>query len=395
MKNSWQTKKIGEVCSFKRGLTYSKKDEVEFSSNRVLRANNIDLKSGSLNLSDIKHINNAVVIEEDKKVKKNTVLICTASGSKSHLGKVAFIREDMDFAFGGFMGLLIPSDELDARFFYYYLISDKYKTFIEKLSDGANINNLKFSQIDGLEIPVPPLPEQKRIISLLDDLFEKLDKVKENVEKNLQNAAELFDSYLSIVFTNSGRDWNKKKLGDIGKVSMCKRVFKDQTTKTGDIPFYKIGTFGKEPNAYISNKIYNEFRKKFSFPKKGDILISASGTIGRRVKYNGEPAYFQDSNIVWIDNDEKQVLNDYLYHFYGACNWNSTKGATISRLYNDNLMQIEISFPKSISEQKIIINRLDNFSTAIQKLESIYEKKITNFEELKQSILHQAFTGKL
>ncbi|HBA45901.1 TPA: hypothetical protein DCZ09_02410 [Candidatus Nomurabacteria bacterium] len=197
------------------------------------------------------------------------------------------------------------------------------------------------------------------------------------------------------IFTNPGDGWEEKKLGDIGKVLMCKRVFKDQTTTAGDIPFYKIGTFGKEPDAYISKEIYDKFRKKFSFPKKGDILISASGTIGRRVKYDGEPAYFQDSNIVWIDNDENKVLNDYLYHFYGACKWSSTKGATISRLYNDNLKQIKIVFPKSLTEQRAIVAKFDALSAETKKLEAVYHQKITDLEELKKSVLHKAFNGEL
>jgi len=176
---------------------------------------------------------------------------------------------------------------------------------------------------------------------------------------------------------------------------MCKRIFKEQTKHSGDIPFFKIGTFGKEPDAFITKEIYNEFKEKYSFPKKGEILISASGTIGRRVRYDGEPAYFQDSNIVWIDNDEMQVLNDYLYHFYGACNWNSTKGATISRLYNDNLKQIVITFPKSLTEQKSIVQKLDTLSAETKRLESIYQKKLDNLEELKKSILQKAFSGEL
>ncbi|MDH5192854.1 MAG: restriction endonuclease subunit S, partial [Nitrospira sp.] len=138
------------------------------------------------------------------------------------------------------------------------------------------------------------------------------------------------------------KGWLETTLGDIGNVAMCKRIFKEETTATGDIPFYKIGTFGRKADAYISSYTYNEYRAKYPFPKRGDVLISASGTIGRRVRYDGEPAYFQDSNIVWIDNDEKKVLNDYLYHFYGACEWNSTKGATISRLYNEDLRRIVI-----------------------------------------------------
>jgi type I restriction enzyme S subunit len=188
--------------------------------------------------------------------------------------------------------------------------------------------------------------------------------------------------------------WEIKKLGEIGKVSMCKRVFKEDTTPEGDIPFYKIGTFGKSPDAFITKAKYEEFHSKFSFPKKGDILISASGTIGRRVRYDGEPAYFQDSNIVWIDNDEKKVLNDYLYRFYEICNWESTKGATISRLYNDNLKQIEIPFPKSLSEQQRIVFILDACFAAIDKAKANAEQNLKNAKELFESYLQGVFEKK-
>jgi type I restriction enzyme, S subunit len=185
--------------------------------------------------------------------------------------------------------------------------------------------------------------------------------------------------------------WEIKKLGEIGKVSMCKRVFKEDTRPEGDIPFYKIGTFGKSPDAFITKEKYKEFRSKFSFPKKGDILISASGTIGRRVRYNGEPAYFQDSNIVWIDNNEKRVLNDYLYRFYEICNWQSTKGATISRLYNNNLRQIEIPFPKSLPEQQRIVSILDEAFAAIAKAKANAEQNLKNAKELFESYLQGVF----
>jgi type I restriction enzyme, S subunit len=185
--------------------------------------------------------------------------------------------------------------------------------------------------------------------------------------------------------------WEIKKLGEIGKVSMCKRIMKDQTLPIGEIPFYKIGTFGKEPDAFISKEIYDEFRLKYSFPKKGEILISASGTIGRRVRYDGKPAYFQDSNIVWLSNDEKQVLNDYLYRFYEICNWKSTKGATISRLYNDNLRQIEIAFPKSLPEQQRIVSLLDEAFSVIERSRNNAEKNLKNAKELFESYLQGLF----
>ncbi|GIZ09803.1 restriction endonuclease subunit S [Flavobacterium sp. UMI-01] len=189
-------------------------------------------------------------------------------------------------------------------------------------------------------------------------------------------------------------NWITKKIGDIGKVSMCKRILKNQTSATGDIPFYKIGTFGKKADAFISREIYDEFISKYSFPKKGDILLSASGTIGRRVIYDGKPAYFQDSNIVWIDNDEKEVLNEYLYKFYGYCNWNPSKGATISRLYNDDLRNIIIYFPKSFQEQRAIVAKLDQAFTAIDQAKANIEKNIANAKELFQSKLNQIFSQK-
>ncbi len=187
--------------------------------------------------------------------------------------------------------------------------------------------------------------------------------------------------------------WQIKKLGDIGRASMCKRVFKDQTHPSGDIPFYKIGTFGKTPDAYISKELYNDFSKNYPFPKIGDVLISASGTIGRRVRYDGKPAYFQDSNIVWIDNDEKHVLNDYLYHFYEKCDWNSTKGATISRLYYDNLKQIEIPIPP-LPEQQRIVAILDEAFAAINKAKENAQQNLKNAKELFEGYLQSVFENK-
>jgi type I restriction enzyme S subunit len=265
---------------------------------------------------------------------------------------------------------------------------------------SINLGDLGYARhyrlLKEIQIPYPKsLTQQKQIVATLDKAFAAIDTAKSNAEQNLLNAKELFESYLQNVFENKGDDWAEKTIGDIGKPSMCKRILKEQTTTDGDIPFYKIGTFGKAPNAYISKELYEEYKSKYSFPKKGDILISASGTIGRRVIYNGEPGFFQDSNIVWIDNDEKQVLNEYLYSFYGYCDWQPSKGATISRLYNANLKRIKITFPKSLQEQKKVIKKIEVLSNKTKKLEAIYSLKITDLEEMKKSVLQKAFSGQL
>lgn len=261
-------------------------------------------------------------------------------------------------------------------------------------SRGATISRLYNDDLRRIKIPIPPLQEQRQIVAILDQTFEAIDQAKANIEKNIVNAKELFQSKLNAIFSQKGDGWEEKSLGEIGKVSMCKRVLKKDTTPHGEIPFYKIGTFGKKADAFIPQKVFDEFTSKYSFPKKGDILISASGTIGRRVIYDGLPAYFQDSNIVWINNNEELVMNEYLYQFYGVCDWNPSKGATISRLYNDDLRRIKISFP-SISEQKQIIPKMEELNIQTNQIKLHYKQKLNNLEDLKKSILQKAFAGEL
>ncbi len=168
-------------------------------------------------------------------------------------------------------------------------------------------------------------------------------------------------------------NWQRVRLGDIGKPCMCKRVMKHQTTRYGEIPFYKIGTFGNTADAFISKKLFLEYKTKYSFPKKGDILISASGTIGRAVIYDGKPAYFQDSNIVWIDNNETLVKNDFLFYAYSNVKWN-TEHTTILRLYNDNFRNTLIPLPP-LNEQSSIANILSDLDRYLCALDDLILKK--------------------
>lgn len=170
------------------------------------------------------------------------------------------------------------------------------------------------------------------------------------------------------------QDWEVKRLGEIGEPLMCKRVLKHQTSDQGDIPFYKIGTFGKTPDAYITRSLFESLRSKYPFPRKGDCLISAAGTIGRVVVYNGEDAYFQDSNIVWIDNDEAVVTNEYLALCYALMKWQSEDGGIISRLYNANLKAQIIVCPP-LPEQQRIAEALGEVDKLIESLEEQIEKK--------------------
>ena len=161
--------------------------------------------------------------------------------------------------------------------------------------------------------------------------------------------------------------WEQRKLGEIGSVSMCRRIFKEQTSETGDIPFYKIGTFGADPDAFISRELFEEYKSKYPYPQKGDILISASGSIGRTVEFAGNNEYFQDSNIVWLNHDER-LSNPFLKCFYSVVKWAGIEGSTIKRLYNDNILNTVICMP-SVPEQKrigLFFENLDHLITLHQ-----------------------------
>jgi len=184
--------------------------------------------------------------------------------------------------------------------------------------------------------------------------------------------------------------WQQVKLGDIGKVSMCKRIFKHETLSSGPVPFYKISTFGKTADAFISEQLFEKYKNSYPYPKKGEILISASGTIGRTVVFDGEKSYFQDSNIVWISNSESKVLNKFLRYVYLRTKWVSTDGGIISRLYNDDLRSIQFNLPP-LSEQKRIISVLETWDRAIEKL----AKKIEIKKDLKRGLMQNLLTGKI
>lgn len=184
-------------------------------------------------------------------------------------------------------------------------------------------------------------------------------------------------------------DWDCVKIGNVASVLMCKRIFADQTSDHGEIPFYKIGTFGKQADAFISRTLYNEYKNKFSFPKEGDVLLSAAGTLGRTVVYDGKDAYFQDSNIVWLDIDKRVLCNEYLNHYYRVIKWMSSEGSTISRLYNGIICGTSIVIPP-LAEQERIAEALSDVDELISSLEKLITKK----KAVKQGAMQELLTGR-
>lgn len=187
-----------------------------------------------------------------------------------------------------------------------------------------------------------------------------------------------------IRFKGFEGEWKETNFKSFGHVAMCKRIFKHQTSPDGDVPFYKIGTFGSEPDAYISQSLFEEYKKKYSFPNKGDILISAAGTIGRTVEYNGENCYYQDSNIVWLAHNNN-ITNGFLKQLYSIVKWSSLEGATIKRLYNSNILETSFYIPQKAEQQAIAsyFTSLDSqISTSTSRLASLKQMKAASLQAM-------------
>ncbi len=188
-----------------------------------------------------------------------------------------------------------------------------------------------------------------------------------------------------IRFKGFSEEWVEKTLGEIGSVAMNKRIFKHQTCNVGDIPFYKIGTFGGEPDAFITRDLFEKYKKLYPYPDKGDLLISAAGSIGRIVEYKGCEEYFQDSNIVWLKHDQR-IENQFLKQFYLFVKWAGLEGSTIKRLYNKNILDTRIDLP-SVEEQ----SRIGAYFTELDQMIELHQRKHEKLVTLKKAMLKKMF----
>lgn len=303
----------------------------------------------------------------DYNVEANTIIVSQGGASA---GFVNFV--ETKFWANAHCYYILPDEtQVNNRFVYHFLkMNQKY---LMDFQHGAGIPALKSDKLTKLLIPVAPIKIQEKIVQILDKMTEYVTELTSELTSRKKQYSYYRDKLLSFEDEVYQVEW--KKLGEVGKVSMCKRILKNQTSDDGEIPFYKIGTFGKVATSYISRELFEEYKLRFSYPKLGDILISASGTIGRTVVFNGEDSYFQDSNIVWLEHDESQVLNRYLYYFYQMNPWKVSDGGTISRLYNGNIEKTTIPVP-SLEIQSRIVQVLDNFDTVCNDLNIGLPKEI-------------------
>ena len=386
-------KRLGDFCDLLSGFPF---DSSKFKEDGIRLMRGMNIKRGYLDFTEEnnRYWESTDCVEEYLLNDQDIVISMDGSLVGSSYGMVS--KKDLPLLLVQRV-TRIRTNQANIRYVYHYIASGRFTEYVHKKKTAGAIPHISLKDISNFEVPLPSLEIQKRLVEVLDNFDALCTDLNIGLPAEIEARKKQYEFYRDqlLTFAAQGetiltdRQTDRQtdeysalirlcqyvfgyvsiELGSIGKVSMCKRIMKAETSPDGDVPFYKIGTFGKKPDAYISREKFEEYRKAYSFPKKGDVLISAAGTIGRTVIYDGEDAYYQDSNIVWIDNDESVVLNRYLFYCYQLQPWAVSEGGTIARLYNDNISRAKISVP-SIEEQKRIIAILDRFDTLCIDLSS-------------------------
>lgn len=405
-----QWKTLGELGKWSGGKTPSMAKSIFWDNGKIPWISSKDMKASTL--SDTQdHITDVAVKDASMTIfPKNSIAIVTRSGILKHTFPVAYIP--FETTINQDIKLLVVDDTVNPRYAFHLLQGNGRDILKKTKKQGGTVDSLDFQRILQYKVPVPSLSVQEKIVEVLDNFDTICSDLNIGLPAEIEARQKQYEYYRDALLSfdcshsvNVERELNKLRqyvfgyttltIGEIGRISMCKRIMKAETRTHGDVPFFKIGTFGKQPDAYITQEKFDEYRKAYSFPKKGDVLISAAGTIGRTVIYDGEPAYYQDSNIVWVDNDESIVLNKYLYYFYQTNPWVASTGGTIARLYNDNISKTKIKVP-TLKQQKKIVSILDRFETLCndmtaglpaeiesrQKQYEYYRDRLLSFPEL-------------
>ena len=379
---------IGSLASFSRGLTYSRNDEVDFSENVVLRSNNIDLATNTLNYDELKYISDAIVIPNDKKLQRNSIFMCMSNGSKQHLGKVAYIDKDYPYAFGGFMGLIRPNEELIVpKLLYYYFCSSKFKRFLSSIGNGANINNIKFVDIAKDCISIPEKLIQQSIVVELDKINELISLKKEQL-KDYDNLAQsiFYEMFGDPVVNEKG--WEVKKLGDVCKFTQGTQVpIEEQhlSKENGLVQFLRIIDFtqGKDAPRFVkcSNDKYILHEREIAIVRYGTPGFVCYGKIGAIA-----------NNLFKITPNQKDMFEfEFLVHWL---NTEAFQSAVKSKQYGAALQAIKFSTIQGIN---IIIPSLTvqrSFATRISQIDKqkkYIEESIKDLETLLASRMQYWF----
>ena len=385
--DAWEQRKLGDIFDFYRGRGLSWVDISEDGVNACILYGNLYTDYG-MTIYSVKYKTN-LPKEACFLSKIGDVLIPASDTTPTGLARASSLNLD-DVLLGGDINILRPKKGHGD--FLSFTINANKAELIKRIK-GSTVRHLNGSDLKEISLVISiDLKEQTAI----GNFFRQLDEAIAAHQRKLEKIKELKNSLLHKMFPKDGEAvpelrlsgftdaWEQRKLGELGSVAMNKRIFKEQTTTIGDVPFYKIGTFGGIADAYISRELFEEYRNKYPYPEKGDILLSASGSIGKAVEYQGNDEYFQDSNIVWLKHNN--LNNSFLKYFYSIVKWEGIEGSTIKRLYNDNILKTKILLP-SLQEQTAIGNFFRQLDTVIEA----YQQKSNQLHTLKTALLGKMF----
>lgn len=383
MKN-WQVKKLGEVCSFFNGQAHEKcideNGKFKLINSKFVSSEGENFKRTNSALSPL-FVNDIVMVMSDVPNGKT-------------LAKCFVVDQDDTYTLNQRI-CVIRSKNFDSRFLYYQLNRNEH--FLS-FDNGENQSNLRKDDILNCELFVPPLPEQRRIVSVLDEAFTAIAKAKANAEQNLKNSRELFESYLQGVFENKGDGWEEKTLGEVtfvksgGTPSRAKKEYWE-----GNIAWYSSGElndlYTKAPERYINELAINNSNAQL-FPK-GSLLIGMYDTAALKMSIIDRDATFNQAIAGVRPNDKVDLI--FILHSINSIKpdlLNLRRGVRQKNLSLEKIKNIPVLIP-SIKVQKEIVKKLDAISVETKKLEAIYNHKINDLKDLKKSILQKAFRGEL
>lgn len=397
MKN-WKKEKLGDVCEFVRGPFGGSLKKNIFKEDGFAVYEQQHAIYDQFN--KIRYFIDEVKFNEMKRFELNSGdLIMSCSGT---MGKIAIVPDNIKRGIINQALLkLSPSSKVSTVFLKLWMQSENFQESLEKHSKGAAIKNVaSVAILKKIEIPLPPLPEQQRIVAIIDEVFEAIAMAKANAEQNLKNSKELFESYLQGVFENKGEGWEEKTLKEITTLLGDGLHGTPKYTEDGDYHFIngnnlKDGVIEfKTSTKRVSIEEYDKYKKNLT---NRTVMVSINGTLGNVAFYNNEKIILGKSACYFNMKDSvdksyiKYVLSSPYFLLYAH---KQATGATIKNVSLKTMREFIVPLP-SLKEQQTIVQKLDALSIETKRLEAIYQQKINDLEELKKSVLQKAFAGEL
>jgi type I restriction enzyme S subunit len=394
MKNGWEKKTLADVCEISSALVDPRRNE--YQSLVHVGGANIEANTGELfNLKTAKDeglISGKFVFDEK---------MVLYSKIRPYLMKVA--RPDFKGLCSADIYPLVPRDgRLDRGFLYYVLLTERFTEFAVAGSARSGMPKVNREHLFAYSLSVPPLPEQRRIVGILDESFDGIATAKTNAEKNLQNARALFESHLQAVFTQRDEGWVEKHLKEV-----CEKI----TDGTHQTPKYfddgiiflssrnvTSGRVDWDRIKYIDTKQHLEMHKRVA-PRRGDVLLAKNGTTGVAAIVDRDTTFDIYVSLALL-RALPVIRPQFLLYFINSPaakhQFNKRlKGIGVPNLHLEEIREVRISYPSNVDKQDHIVAGFDCLAAETQRLESFYRRKLAALDELKKSLLHRAFSGQL